>query len=176
MNILTPVSALCRDGRAFRRCCLTWLRSCLCHCVLQRGRLSGQVGNSGGFNRPGDSFRGWLRTITRNKLNDRWRDPEPSAIGGTDARRILEQALDETLDSAEQVASDKVLLIRRTLELIRAEFEARTWQAFWRTTIDDQRSPKVAAELGMTKHAVCQAKYRVVRRVREELEGMGILD
>ena len=122
--------------------------------------------------RPKDSFRGWLRTITRYKLIDHWRDPEPSAKGGSVAGRILDQVPDELPDSAEQVASDRDLLTRKALELVRAEFEERTWQAFWRTTVDERPSPEVAAELGMTKHAVRQAKCRVVRRVREELEGM----
>ena len=119
-----------------------------------------------------DTFRGWLRRITQYKIVDRWRDPEPAAIGGSDARRMLDQVPDEMPDSAEQVASDNDLLTRTALELIRAEFEERTWQAFWRTAVDERPSPEVAAELGMTKHAVRQAKCRVVRRVREELQGI----
>ena len=121
---------------------------------------------------PKDSFRGWLRTITRRKFIDGWRIREPSAIGGSDARRMLDQVPAEIPDSAEQVASDKELLTRRALELIRAGVEDRTWQAFWRTTVDGRPSPEVAAELGMTKKAVRQAKCRVVRLVREELGGM----
>ena len=85
---------------------------------------------------------------------------------------MLEQVPDELPDSVQQVASDKDLVTRRALELIRAEFEERTWRAFWRTTIDERPSPEVAAELGMTKQAVRQAKCRVIRRVREELDGM----
>jgi RNA polymerase sigma-70 factor, ECF subfamily len=119
-----------------------------------------------------DTFRGWLRRITQRRLVDRWRDREPSPVGGSDARRMFAQVPDEMPDSAEQVASDNDLLTRTALELIRAEFEERTWRAFWRTTIDERPSPEVAAELGMTKHAVRQAKCRVVRRVREELAGM----
>src|SRR5262245_48996096 len=57
----------------------------------------------GGFRkqRAGDSFRGWLRTITRNKVRDhfRRRQHQPQAPGGTDAQiRLLavpDQALDE---------------------------------------------------------------------------------
>jgi RNA polymerase sigma-70 factor (ECF subfamily) len=122
--------------------------------------------------RANDTFRGWLRRITQHKIVDRWRDPEPKAIGGSEAQRWLDDVPAEIPDSAEQLASDKDLLTRTALELIRAEFEDRTWQAFWRTTVDERPSPEVAAELGMTKHAVRQAKCRVVRRIREELEGM----
>ena len=43
--------------------------------------------------RPGDTFRGWLLTITQNKIRDHFRrlGTQPEAIGGTDAhRRLLE--------------------------------------------------------------------------------------
>jgi RNA polymerase sigma-70 factor (ECF subfamily) len=119
-----------------------------------------------------DTFRGWLRRITQFKIIDHWRDEEPSAIGGSNARGMFDQIPDEIPDSAEQVASDNDLLVRTALELIRTEFEERTWLAFWRTTVDEQSSPEVAAELGTTKQAVRQAKCRVARRVREELQGM----
>jgi len=57
----------------------------------------------------------------------------------------------------------------RALELIRAEFEDRTWQAFWRVTVDGQPTKDVAQELGVTPSAVRLAKSRVLRRLREEL-------
>jgi RNA polymerase sigma-70 factor (ECF subfamily) len=55
------------------------------------------------------------------------------------------------------------------LELVRAEFADRTWQAFWQTAVDHQRGVDVAKSLGMTVDAVYQAKSRVLRRVRELL-------
>ena len=57
---------------------------------------------------------------------------------------------------------------RQGLELIRAEFEERTWQAFWRTAVDDVPPKDVAAELSMTPGSVRVAKCRVLRRLREE--------
>ena len=43
--------------------------------------------------RPGDTFRGWLHGITRNKLLDyfRRRNHGTEAQGGTDANRQLQQ-------------------------------------------------------------------------------------
>jgi RNA polymerase sigma-70 factor (ECF subfamily) len=61
---------------------------------------------------------------------------------------------------------------RRAIELIRAEFEDRTWRAFWLTAVEGRMAAEVGVELGMAKGAVRQAKYRVLRRLREELDGL----
>ena len=55
----------------------------------------------------------------------------------------------------------------RALELFRGDFEESTWQAFWRTAVDNQTPAEVAAALGMSKVAVRQAKARVLRRLKE---------
>ena len=60
-------------------------------------------------------------------------------------------------------------LLHRGLELVRADFEERTWQAFWRCTIEGHPAAEVAADLGMRVDAVYQAKARVLRRLRQEL-------
>jgi RNA polymerase sigma-70 factor (ECF subfamily) len=120
----------------------------------------------------GDTFRGWLRAITRHKLLKLFerRRGQPQAQGGTDAqRRILEVAgPDETLPEQDEPEEEKALH-RRALELLRAEFDPRTWQAFWRTAVDGQTAPDVAGELNMSSAAVRQAKSRVLRRLREDL-------
>ncbi len=123
--------------------------------------------------RPGDTFRGWLRTITRNKVRDHFRrlGREPGGAGGTEALRRLAEVPADDSGSCESAAGDPAegSLLRRALDLIRAEFEERTWRAFWRTTVDGQTPTDVAAELGMSPGAVRVAKCRVLRRLREEL-------
>lgn len=130
--------------------------------------------NIGDFrrDRPGDTFRGWLRIITRNQLRDyaRRQEREPRAAGGTTAHIQLAQLTDEQLDQSlsGNVAAEPGELYRRALELIQTNFEERTWRAFWQTTIDGRASGDVAADLGMSPGAVRQAKSKVLSRLRAE--------
>src|SRR5713101_1955769 len=78
--------------------------------------------------RPGDSFRGWLRTITQNKIRDHFRrlQNEPQAAGGTDAN-VRMNAEPDPISLEEDDSEQKVVnqVLHRTLELIRGEFETR---------------------------------------------------
>lgn len=121
--------------------------------------------------RPGDTFRGWLWTITQNKIRDHYRQAKvrAQAAGGSDAqRRWLE--LPDAPPTVE--GDDGTSLLNRSLELLRGEFEDRTWQAFWRTTVERQYAEHVASELNMTVNAVYKAKARVLARLRQELAGL----
>ncbi|MDB5313624.1 MAG: polymerase sigma factor, sigma-70 family [Gemmataceae bacterium] len=128
----------------------------------------------GGFSRdhPGGTFRGWLRTITRNKVNDhfRRRRREPAGVGGSEARLLLTQVPGpDTADESGNGNGAENVLLRRALEMIRAEFEPRTWQAFLETAIEGRAPRDVAADLSMTPGAVRVAKSRVLHRLRTEL-------
>jgi RNA polymerase sigma-70 factor (ECF subfamily) len=118
----------------------------------------------------GDTFRGWLRGITRNKLlhYQERRRSQPVAQGGTDAHLRIQEQPTPPLESPDPPEEDRELY-RRALELLRNEFEPTHWQAFWRTAVDGLTATSVAAELGINPAAVRQAKSRVLRRLREEM-------
>jgi len=123
--------------------------------------------------RPEDTFRGWLRGVTRNKLlrHAERAGRQPRAAGGTEANLDLHGLADPLAGPADepdpQAESDA--LHRRALDLVRGEFEPKTWQAFWATAVDNRAPADVAAEMGVSSAAVRQAKSRVLRRLREEL-------
>jgi RNA polymerase sigma-70 factor (ECF subfamily) len=117
--------------------------------------------------RPG-SFRAWMRTALVNRWRDlcRRRAVRPGLVD--------EQQLDAlpALDSPEQDREDFEQLVAQALELIRPEFQPRTWQAFWDFFIAGQEADAVAGRLGVSVGVVYGAKCRVLRRLREELDGL----
>jgi RNA polymerase sigma-70 factor (ECF subfamily) len=120
--------------------------------------------------RPGDTFRGWMRGITRNQalLYFRRKGRQPVAEGGAEAwQRLLDVASPRGGSDPEETI-EVGRLYRRALELVQAEFEERTWQAFWLTAIEGRAPADLAEELGMTAAGIRQAKSRVLRRLREE--------
>ncbi len=124
----------------------------------------------------GGSFRGWLWVITRNQLRLKARQGagRPRAVGGTDMQLQFAECADgATVIEVEEPEPDaeatRIRLLHRALELIRGDFNASTWTAFERITLHDHSISEVAAELGLTENAVRQAKFRVLRRLREEL-------
>ncbi len=122
--------------------------------------------------RPADTFRGWLRTITQNKVRDHFRrlGREPGGAGGTDAQVRLAQLpapLGEE-DSAADQRADRTLF-GLGLGAIRGEFEEGTWRAFWGTVVEGRAPKDVAADLSMSPGAVRVAKCRVLQRLRKVL-------
>ncbi|HEX3148869.1 MAG TPA: RNA polymerase sigma factor [Gemmataceae bacterium] len=115
---------------------------------------------------PGASFRGWLWTITRNRvaLHFRKQAAQPRPAGGDSAFLDLATPTDDSTAPPESKAE----VVRRALELIRPEFEPATWQAFWKVQVEDQPVAATAAALGLSANAVYKARARVLRRLRDE--------
>jgi RNA polymerase sigma-70 factor, ECF subfamily len=120
---------------------------------------------------PGDSFRAWLRGITRNVLLLHFRRAasQPQASGGTDALlRINEVSQDDPPAEDEDPPSELDALRQRALDLVRAQVGERTWQAFWLVAVEGQAPADVAARFGVSPSAVRLSKSRVLRRLKEQ--------
>jgi RNA polymerase sigma-70 factor (ECF subfamily) len=119
-----------------------------------------------------DTFRGWLWTITRHKLGDHWRRKanHPQAPGGSEFREQLEQLpLAENAFTCDAASELTVGLYQRALELVRTQFEEKSWRAFWLVVCENRPPTDAAEELGITLNAVYLAKSRVLRALRETL-------
>ncbi len=117
------------------------------------------------------SFRGWLWGVTRHKILDALRREkrQPIAQGGSTALQIAHSIPDQLDEQDAAEKSEFGLLVHRALEQVRAEFESRSWQAFWRTTIDGQAVAVVAEQLSLSAATVRQHRSRILRRLRQQL-------
>lgn len=123
------------------------------------------------FDRKRDgAFRAWLRRITVNRLRAFWKARQKRPIaGGPEADRLLSQLEDATGDLAREWDRDHDRhVFDKLLAIVRPDFEDKTWRAFTRFAMDGLPAAQVAEELGMTDNAVLQAKFRVLKRLREE--------
>jgi RNA polymerase sigma-70 factor (ECF subfamily) len=123
------------------------------------------------------AFRRWLRTITVNCLRDFWRAQRirPAATGDSNLLQMLDQLEDPNSGPSRQwdLEHDRHVT-QRLFELIKPQFETKTWQAFQRVALDGASPDVVAAELGISVNAVFIAKSRVLARLRQE--GAGLID
>lgn len=129
------------------------------------------VKNLGRFrhDEPGHSLRGWLRTITRNAVVD-WARQRQTFVGEAAlSADEWEQALALATAAEESVASDRVLVVRRALELVRSDFQPSTWQMFWQFQVDGQAAEDIARQRGVSVWSVYKANARILARLRELL-------
>ncbi|PHS15422.1 MAG: hypothetical protein COA78_05015 [Blastopirellula sp.] len=122
-----------------------------------------------GFNyNPEKSFRKWLRTIAKNKAIDLLRRNSARPAGGKLVEELLSNPSELELFEETQYRN---YLVNRCRALIEKEFEPNTWVACWKYVSKDHTAEEIGQELGMTANAVRVAKFRVIRRLREVLDG-----
>lgn len=119
---------------------------------------------------PGDTFRGWVRRICRNKYVDwvRHNKQNPMATGGSDAQAALNEVPD--LSSDEDLSLERQILYRQAIQLIESNYSARDFAAFHAVVVEERRPADVAKELNVDVNVVYLAKSRILARLREEFE------
>jgi len=73
--------------------------------------------------RPGDSFRGWLYGITRNKVRDIWQKQadSPAAIGGSTVQQWFQQTPDYYDADSKYAPQEFQEVLRRAMDLVQVE-------------------------------------------------------
>ena len=118
------------------------------------------------------AFRRWLGLIVYHRSVDFWRKKHPDGTSSLEIAELSDLEDSESHLSRQWDAEHDLYVMQRLLVLIEPEFTATTWQAFRRTAIDDARPPEVASDLGVSVNAVLLAKFRVLKRLREEAAGL----
>jgi len=115
------------------------------------------------------AFRAWLEQIARYRAQEFWRAKKRHPANEPYASEMLRQLADPSSAPSQYWKKEyNQHLLKSLLELVEADFQPNTWQAFYRTSIDDVALAKVAADLRMTVNAVMIARSRVLSRLREE--------
>lgn len=122
-----------------------------------------------------ESFRGWLWTIAKRKIQDYWRGQErvPRAPGGSSMLDLLNQIEADSTVAGQSDQATKILF-DEIVATIKGEFRELDWQAFWRTVVEGQPAAEVARALDVSRNVVYLAASRIRRRIREEFgESLG---
>jgi RNA polymerase sigma-70 factor (ECF subfamily) len=127
---------------------------------------------------PGGSFRGWLRTLTRNAWNDfiasRGRAGRGSGDPRAEASLQTVQASDDLVATLEEQFDQEIL--EEATARVRLRVTPRSWDAFRLTALEGRSGAEAAQALDMQVAAVFKAKNRVQKLLQEEvrkLEGDG---
>lgn len=136
--------------------------------------VSRELGTFEHRGQPG-AFRGWLKAILINRLRKFWRarDRRPEARGDSDIDARISQ-LDDPASEISRIwdREHDHYVLRQLLTLAESHFEPKTWQAFCRVVLEGAKPDVVAQEMGISLNAVCLAKSRVIRRLRQESAGL----
>lgn len=107
------------------------------------------------------TFRNWLFTVTRSKLNNH--------LVKSRKLPIPTENLPDRGDVSDWDNLYMKELFRHACEQVEEAVEASSWQVFWRTAVQLESPEAVAAALGLTVANVYQKKSRVASRLREAI-------
>jgi RNA polymerase sigma-70 factor, ECF subfamily len=120
--------------------------------------------------RPGDpgGFRGWLRGLAHAERRAALRKKVPAGQAAPPEDPPPVPAAADALWEGEYLP----LLLRAAVDLMQAEFAPADWKACWGVAVEGRPAADVSRELGIPAAAVYAAEGRVLRRLRQELDGL----
>jgi len=120
-----------------------------------------------------ESFRTWVWTIARSRIESCLQEQSGHQDGASGLEATEADYGSDSVDldiTSPQPPPPDAALLHRVLGAIRPDFEDLTWDAFWSMAVLGRSSSEVADAMGMTKGAARDAKFAVLRRLRQELE------
>lgn len=118
------------------------------------------------------SFRGWLFLVARNLASKKLRSKRRQAkLGGSPlVDDVAQQPTDE--EASVFFLEYRKQVFQWAANSIKDQFQPKTWNAFWRTSVDGESAQDVAKELGVSLGAVYAGKCRIMANLREMVEQM----
>jgi len=122
------------------------------------------------YDRGRGRFRNWLGAVTSHEISRHQRKERRPVKGvgdgwGDDMAELSSAAVDPKW--AEEFNG---YIFQLALSRIRPDFEPAVWQAFEMTWMGDAKPREVAAKLSKPSAWVYKARYKVIERLRQELE------
>lgn len=124
------------------------------------------------YDRSRGTFRGWLFTITRNKIFNflSARRLRPQGSGDSATHRLLGDQPDAGDGEDVWETEYQRRLAAIAMDRIKGEFQEKTWRAFWLTAVDGAAAADVSTQIGLSPGAIYVAKSRVLARLKQEIE------
>jgi RNA polymerase sigma-70 factor (ECF subfamily) len=114
-------------------------------------------------------FQAWLFRIARNTSINFLTRPKhrPLGAGGSGAANLLAEFAAPDTESEKFDEEYRRETFRWASRQVREMVTERSWQAFWKTTMEDQPIAEVAEELDMTTGSIYIARSRIMKQLRD---------
>ena len=126
------------------------------------------------YDRERGKFRSWLFTVVRHRLSNFLRAgtnrQEVTSPFEGDGNVVVDGEDDPWPKLWDQEHNDH--LYKLAAKQVRASVTAQTWEAFWKTTIEQLPAQQVAKELNLSVGAVYVAKSRIIAKLRHEVDSI----
>lgn len=119
---------------------------------------------------PNRSFRKWLKTVTLNRWRTDNRRTKPVSLDGPNEVQdgLLTDDPNESFWEKEFARE----LVGRAMEISQNRFESKSWEAFRLMATEGYSAQQTADALGITVAAAFKAKSRILKTLRDELQGL----
>lgn len=174
----------------YRFACRRGLQDCDARELIQRVLLSvaqsigrwqpclQEVSSDGGSSensRP--RFRNWLFTIARNQTINLLKAKRADVgVGGTTQLTRLCSSIDPSSNSPCLEDDYRYEMFLWAVAKVKQSVADDTWQAFWKTAVQQEACANVAADLGLSLGSVYAARSRVLAKLKAQIQIMGTSD